>query len=57
MGDCARRLVRVGPYMIKYDPGVSVIEGESMLFVSRETSIPVPRVYVIHHQKAGDGQE
>ncbi|TVY16825.1 hypothetical protein LARI1_G004455 [Lachnellula arida] len=44
----SRRLVRIGPYMIKYGPGVSVIEGENMIFVSRETTIPVPRVYAIY---------
>ncbi|TVY37224.1 hypothetical protein LOCC1_G007466 [Lachnellula occidentalis] len=43
-----RRVVRVGPYMIKYGPAVSVIEGENMLFISRETTIPVPRVYAIY---------
>src|SRR3982751_5169903 len=40
-----RRLVRIGPYMIKYGPGVNVIEGENMLFISRETTVLVPRVY------------
>ncbi|CZR60223.1 uncharacterized protein PAC_10119 [Phialocephala subalpina] len=43
-----RRLVRIGPYIIKYGSGVSVVEGENMLFVSRETTIPVPRVYAIY---------
>ncbi|KAH7333398.1 phosphotransferase enzyme family protein [Rhexocercosporidium sp. MPI-PUGE-AT-0058] len=43
-----RRLVRIGPYMIKHGSGVSVIEGENMLFVSRETTIPVPQVYAIY---------
>ena len=43
-----RRLVRIGPYMIKYGSGVSVIEGENMLFVSRETTVPMPRVYAIY---------
>ncbi|KAF8846717.1 hypothetical protein BDZ45DRAFT_396713 [Acephala macrosclerotiorum] len=48
MENGGRRLVRIGPYMIKYGSGVSVIEGENMLFVSRETTIPVPRVYAIY---------
>jgi hypothetical protein len=35
--------------MIKYGSGVSVVEGDNqnMLFVSRETTIPVPRVCAI----------
>ncbi|KAI9640217.1 hypothetical protein NHQ30_011455 [Ciborinia camelliae] len=41
-------LVRIGPYMIKYGPEVNVIEGENMLFVSRETTVPVPRVYALY---------
>ncbi|PQE11092.1 phosphotransferase enzyme family protein [Rutstroemia sp. NJR-2017a BVV2] len=47
----ARRLVRVGPYMIKYGTGVSPIEGENMLFVKRETMVPVPLVYAIYSIK------
>ncbi|TVY50551.1 hypothetical protein LCER1_G008409 [Lachnellula cervina] len=43
-----RRVVRIGSYVIKYGPHVSVIEGENMIFVSRETTIPVPRVYAIY---------
>jgi hypothetical protein len=35
-------------YMIKHGSGVSVVEGENTLFVSRETAIPVPRVYAIY---------
>lgn len=34
--------------MIKYGSGVSVVEGKNMLFVSRETTILVPRVYAIY---------
>jgi hypothetical protein len=33
--------------MIKYGSGVSVIEGENMLFIRRERTIPVPRVYAV----------
>jgi thiamine kinase-like enzyme len=46
-----RRLVRIGPYMIKHGTGVSAIEGENMLFVKRETMVPVPRVYAIYSIK------
>ncbi|RFU31023.1 hypothetical protein B7463_g5318, partial [Scytalidium lignicola] len=48
MENGGRRLVRVGPYMIKYGTGVNVIEGENMLFVNHKTTVPVPRVYAIY---------
>jgi hypothetical protein len=34
--------------MIKYDPGVNVIEGENMLYIGGETTVLVPRVYAIY---------
>ena len=48
MDSGSRRLVRIGPFIIKYGSGVSVIEGENMLFVSRQTKVPVPHVYAIY---------
>ncbi|KAI1176596.1 hypothetical protein F4777DRAFT_264844 [Nemania sp. FL0916] len=44
-----KTVVRVGEHFIaKYGTRVKSIEGENMLFVGAQTSIPVPRVYAIY---------
>lgn len=43
-----RRLLQIGPFFIKYNPDIDVIEGQNMLFIGRQTVIPVPRVYAIY---------
>ncbi|KAI9736740.1 MAG: hypothetical protein M1834_000944 [Cirrosporium novae-zelandiae] len=52
-----RRIVRVNQhFIVKYGPGVDLIEGENMLFINRETSIPVPQVYAIYSDYLSDKQ-
>ncbi|PWY83763.1 kinase-like protein [Aspergillus sclerotioniger CBS 115572] len=44
----SRRVVAIGShYVIKYGRGVDLIEGENMLYVRKNTRIPVPRVYAL----------
>ena len=46
-------VVRIGDhYAVKYGKGTSLQEGENMLFVQQSTSIPVPKVYALFHDKA-----
>lgn len=42
------RVVEIGSYyMIKYGRGVNLIKGENMLYVWRDISVLVPRVYAL----------
>ncbi|KAL1845525.1 hypothetical protein Plec18170_009721 [Paecilomyces lecythidis] len=51
-----RRIVEVGPYfVVKFGKGVSLLEGENMMFVRRTTNIPVPRVYALY-SNSGNGK-
>ncbi|KAJ5201404.1 uncharacterized protein N7498_006067 [Penicillium cinerascens] len=44
-----RRIVGVGQhFVVKYGLGVSLMEGENMLFVRANTKIPVPRVFALY---------
>ncbi|KAK3297273.1 kinase-like domain-containing protein [Chaetomium fimeti] len=48
----AAPIVRVGDhYVVKYGRKVSLQEGENMLFVRQFTSVPVPTVYALFHDK------
>lgn len=52
-----RRVVRVGPhFVVKYGAGVSLIEGENMLFVKQVSKIPVPDVYALYSSQE-DGKK
>lgn len=44
-----RRVVGVGQhFVVKFGPGVDLLEGENMLFVQKNTNIRVPRVYALY---------
>lgn len=44
----ARKVVGVGQYFIvKYGLDVDLMEGETILFIQQETSVPVPRIYAL----------
>ncbi|KAF6235290.1 hypothetical protein HO173_006484 [Letharia columbiana] len=44
-----RRVVRVGThFVVKYGLGVTILEGENMLFVRSTTTIPIPKVYALY---------
>ncbi|KAF7712790.1 Uncharacterized protein PECH_002803 [Penicillium ucsense] len=44
-----RRIVAVGQnFVVKFGLGVNLIEGENMLFVRKNTNVPVPRVYALY---------
>ena len=44
-----RRIVGVGPhFVVKFGLGVTLIEGENMLFVREKTNIPFPRVFALY---------
>ena len=44
-----RKIVRVDShFVVKFGPGVDLLEGRNMLFVSQRTSIPIPRVHAIY---------
>jgi hypothetical protein len=44
----ARKVVGVGHYFIvKYGLDVDLMEGETILFIQQETSVPVPRIYAL----------
>ena len=42
-----RKVVGVGPYVVKFGRQVDLAEGENMLFVAHTTSVPVPFVYAL----------
>lgn len=45
------RIVRVGPYLVKYGPEVSLREGESMIFVKQvlqQSAVRAPEVYAMY---------
>jgi hypothetical protein len=47
-GQSARKVVGIGDhFVVKYGMGVDLLEGETMLFLQRSTSVPVPRVYAL----------
>jgi tRNA A-37 threonylcarbamoyl transferase component Bud32 len=47
-----KAVYRVGEHFaVKFGAGVHLQEGENMLFVQQSTSIPVPKVYAIFHDK------
>lgn len=41
------KVVVVGPYVVKFGLQVELAEGENMLFVAHNTSVPVPLVYAL----------
>lgn len=42
-------LLRLGQhFVVKFGFGINLIEGENMLFISKNTSVPVPRVYALY---------
>ncbi|CAM6090446.1 unnamed protein product [Calypogeia fissa] len=44
-----RRVVGIGPhFVVKYGRRIDPTEGQNMLFVQQNTSVPVPRVYAIY---------
>ncbi|CAM6123373.1 unnamed protein product [Calypogeia fissa] len=46
---CTRRVVGIGPhFVVKYGRRIDPTEGQNMLFVQQNTSVPVPRVYAIY---------
>lgn len=46
-------VVRVGDhYAVKFGGRTSIQEGENMLFVQESTSVPIPKVYALFHDKA-----
>jgi serine/threonine protein kinase len=46
-------VVRVGEHFaVKFGQGVLLQEGENMLFVQQNSSVPVPKVYAIFHDEA-----
>ncbi|KAI1076878.1 hypothetical protein F5B20DRAFT_583829 [Whalleya microplaca] len=48
-GDNDRSIVRFGEhFVIKYGTGVKLIEGENMLFVRQNCTIPVPKLYAMY---------
>ncbi|KAJ2894821.1 phosphotransferase enzyme family protein [Zalerion maritima] len=50
--DSSRRIVRVGThFIVKYGTGVSLTEGETMLFVKKVSTIPVPNLYALYSRK------
>ena len=50
-----RKIVCVGPYVVKFGLQVELAEGENMLFVAHSASVPVPRVYALF--KSAEGKE
>lgn len=43
------RIVGVGQYFVmKFRKGVSLLEGENMMFIWETTNIPVPQVYALY---------
>ncbi|KAG4422248.1 hypothetical protein IFR04_004628 [Cadophora malorum] len=45
----ARKVVGVGPnFVVKYGLAVDLIEGENMLHIAQNTSVPVPRIYALY---------
>ncbi|PVH74005.1 kinase-like protein [Cadophora sp. DSE1049] len=45
----ARKVVGVGPhFVVKYGLAVDLIEGENMLHIQQNTSVPVPRIYALY---------
>ena len=51
----ASRVARVGKFAIKYGLDVEPIEAYNMLYVAKETSVPVPKVYAIYQwREEGD---
>ena len=47
------KVVRVGRhFIVKYGPGVSLQEGENMLFVRQATNVRVPTVYALFREEA-----
>ena len=52
-----RRIVRVGAhFIVKYGAGVSLTEGENMIFATEFSKIAVPDVYALYSTQ-GEGQE
>lgn len=49
-----RRIVRVGiHFIVKYGAGVSLTEGENMLFVKQFSTIRIPHVYALYSRQNG----
>jgi Phosphotransferase enzyme family len=48
------KVVVVGPYVVKFGHQVDLAEGENMLFVAQNTSVPVPRVYALFRDSQGE---
>ena len=42
-----RKIVGIGPYVVKFGRQVELTEGENMLFVAHTTSVSVPHVYAL----------
>ena len=50
-----RRIVRIGiHFVVKYGVGVSLTEGQNMLFVKRESTIRIPNVYAVYSETHGE---
>jgi aminoglycoside phosphotransferase (APT) family kinase protein len=47
----------MGPYAIKYGTTVRQMEGENMLFVRANTTMPVPQLYAMEFYGPGDGND
>ena len=44
-----RKVVRVGRhFVVKYGKAIDIIEGENMLYIQRNTTIAVPKVYTLY---------
>ncbi|EJT79711.1 hypothetical protein GGTG_04795 [Gaeumannomyces tritici R3-111a-1] len=53
-----RHIVRVGQhFVVKYGPGVSLTEGENMLFVREACGIPTPHVYALYTKTQPNGRK
>jgi hypothetical protein len=52
-----QRVVRVGEFVVKHGWLVSPTEGGNMLYVSQNSSVPVPRVYAIYQQDDAEGRK
>lgn len=49
-----RKVVEIGPYVVKFGPQIDLLEGENMIFVAQATSVNVPRVYALFKDPSGE---
>lgn len=51
-----RRIVRIGSYVVKYGPEISLLEGENMLFLRDALGSCIPEIFALYSDKDAAGE-